>query len=442
VALSGAKLSNVANDYVFKLAKHGSYYSIQSASTNAYVGEDSSSYLAGYTTYASGNCDWTPGSLDNASSATNANNGSYPLLGFSTSNNYFWSGSTGSGATAAKNVRFWRENGGDLTYYTTSPVEPHQHTYGDWTSNSNGTHSRTCSECGDVATESCAYNDVVTAPTATTQGYTTHTCTVCGYTFTDSYVDALGYTVSFSVPAGVTAPAAMNCQAGASITLPVAGAPAGYTFLGWVTEAVNNAAEMPTVLSGSYSATADITLLALYSHTETSAAVYALVTEAPSDWSGSYVITFGKTADAAVLKGISGTRKYEAASAGGTATLGSTGMTVEGETLSGVTDAYVFTVSASGDKFIIRSAATGTYLANRGSYLYSCKSDTAVYCRWSLAMNGEAVDATNASSKARPHLTFSAAKNYFMVNSAASAEIFFWKLGDTAATTVYTTVID
>jgi hypothetical protein len=57
-------------------------------------------------------------------------------------------------------------------------------------------------------------------------------------------------------------------------------------------------------------------------------------------------------------------------------------------------------------------------------------------------MNGEAVDATNASSKARPHLTFSAAKNYFMVNSAASAEIFFWKLGDTAATTVYTTVID
>ncbi|MBR0437217.1 MAG: InlB B-repeat-containing protein, partial [Clostridia bacterium] len=123
VSLSGSVLSNVANSYIFKLAKHGNYYSIQSASTNAYIGEDSSSYLAGYTTYASGSCDWTPGTLDNASSATNANNGSYPLLGFSTGSGYFWSGSISSGTSAAKNVRFWRENGGDLTYYTTEPVE-------------------------------------------------------------------------------------------------------------------------------------------------------------------------------------------------------------------------------------------------------------------------------------------------------------------------------
>ncbi|MBR4907343.1 MAG: InlB B-repeat-containing protein, partial [Clostridia bacterium] len=122
VSLSGSVLSNVANSYIFKLAKHGSYYSIQSASTNAYVGEDSSSYLAGYTSYASGYCDWTPGALDNASSATNAKNGDYPLLGFNNGSNYFWSGSTTSGASAAKKVRFWRENSGDLTYYTTDPV--------------------------------------------------------------------------------------------------------------------------------------------------------------------------------------------------------------------------------------------------------------------------------------------------------------------------------
>ena len=76
---------------------------------------------------------------------------------------------------------------------------------------------------------------MVTAPTETSQGYTTHTCNVCGYSFVDSYVDALGYTVRFSVPAGVTAIDDMNCQAGASIMLPAAGAPEGYTFLGWVT---------------------------------------------------------------------------------------------------------------------------------------------------------------------------------------------------------------
>ena len=439
VSLSGTTLINVANNYVFKLAKHGNYYSIQSASTNAYVGEDSSSYLAGYTTYTSDNCDWTPGVLSNASSATNAKNGSYPYLSFSTSNGYFWSGSSSTTSTS-QNVRFWRENGGNLTYYTTSPVEPHLHTYGDWTSNDNGTHSRTCAECGDVATENCTYNDVVTAPTATEQGYTTHTCTVCGYTFVDSYTDALGYTVSFSVPNGVTAPAAMNCQAGASITLPTAGAPEGYTFLGWVTEDVNNVTEMPTVLTGSYSATADITLKALYSHVETTVAGYERLTEAPADWTGSYVITCGNTDTMTVLKGVSGNKKLEAASAGAAAAFSTTGMTIDGNALSGVTDAYVFTVTANGDKFAIQNAQTGTFLVNRGGYLYSYKLPAASYCLWTLAMNDGAVDATNTASKTLSHLDFSA-KNYFMMNRTASSEICFWKMGGSSSVTTYTTVI-
>ena len=359
VSLSGSVLTNVANSYIFKLAKHGSYYSIQSASTNAYIGEDSSSYLAGYTSYTSGNCDWTPGTLDNASSATHAKNGSYPLLGFNSGSGYFWSGSTTSGASAAKNVRFWRENGGNLTYYTTSPVAPHTHTYGDWISNNDGTHSHSCSECGDVATENCTYNDVVTAPTQTEQGYTTHTCTVCGYSFVDSYTDALGYTVTFSVPAGVTAPTAMNCQAGASITLPTVTAPAGYTFLGWVTEDYNNVTTLPAVLTGSYAATADITLKALFSHTETSAAAFALVTEAPDSWEGKYVITFGKTDAMTVLKGVTGTKKLESATAGGAAAFSATGMALNGETLANVANDYIMVLD-NNSSYVLRHTAVAS----------------------------------------------------------------------------------
>ena len=56
-------------------------------------------------------------------------------------------------------------------------------------------------------------------------------------------------------------------------------------------------------------------------------------------------------------------------------------------------------------------------------------------------MNDGAVDASNASSKARPHLTFHTSKNYFMVNGS-TADIFFWKMGETTSTTVYTTTID
>ena len=317
----------------------------------------------------------------------------------------------------------------------------HEHTFGDWTSNNNGTHSRTCTTCNEVEVENCTYNSVVTAPTATEQGYTTHTCTVCGYSFVDSYTDPLGYTVSFSVPAGVTAPAAMNCQPNASITLPTAGAPEGYTFLGWVTEDYNNVAEQPAdVLTGSYSATADITLKALYSHTETVAGDFTLVTAEPESWEGSYVITRGKTDAMTVLKGVAGTRKLESTTAGGAAAYADTGITLNGGTLSGVSADYIFTIAAAGDKFTVKNAATGTYLASRGGYLYSYKTDAASYDRWTFAISEGAVDATDAASRTLPHLGFST-NNYFMVSRNANPELCFWKSTGTTETTTYTTVI-
>ena len=318
----------------------------------------------------------------------------------------------------------------------------HEHTFGDWMSNGNGTHSRTCATCNEVEVENCTYNSVVTAPTATEQGYTTHTCTVCGYSFVDSYTDPLGYTVSFSVPAGVTAPAAMNCQPNASITLPTAGAPEGYTFLGWVTEDYNNVAEQPAaVLTGSYSATADITLKALYSHTETVAGDFTLVTAEPESWEGSYVITNGKTDALYALKGIDGTKKYESRTAGGAAALADTGMTLDGETLSGVTADYIFRIAAAGDKFTVKNAATGSYLASRGGYLYSYKTDAASYDRWTFAISEGTVDATNAASRTLPHLGFNSAKNYFAISRSANPEICFWKSAGTTETTTYTTTI-
>ena len=437
MTLDGEKIRNANDAYVFEIAATGSNYTIKNVSTSTYMGSYNS-YLYSRSSYSSSYCNWgVEYDLYNiCMKVSNSASSNYPYM-VKGSNSYFVINSS----YTTNKTQFWKETAEITTYYATSPEGAHEHTYGDWTSNDNGTHSRTCAECGDVATENCTYNDVVTAPTATEQGYTTHTCTVCGYTFVDSYTDALGYTVSFSVPNGVTAPAAMNCQAGASITLPTAGAPEGYTFLGWVTEDVNNVTEMPTVLTGSYSATADITLKALYSHVETTVAGYERLTEAPADWTGSYVITCGNTDTMTVLKGVSGNKKLEAASAGAAAAFSTTGMTIDGNALNGVTDAYVFTVTANGDKFVIQNAETLTYLASRGSYLYSYKTLTTSYCLWSLAMVDGAVDATNASSKTRPHLTFNAAKNYFMVNGSSS-DIFFWKMGGSSSTTTYTTVID
>ena len=317
----------------------------------------------------------------------------------------------------------------------------HEHSYGAWTTNNNGTHSRTCSSCSDVQTENCTYTDVVTPPTVTEQGYTTHTCTVCGYSFVDSYTDPLGYTVSFSVPAGVTAPAPVNCPPNGTVALPTADAPEGYTFLGWVTDDYSNVAELPaTVYTGEYAATADITLKALYSHTEINGDGFALLTAAPESWEGSYVVTCGNTDALYALKGLAGTKKYESATAGGAVAYAETGMTLSGTTLNGVSADYIFRIEANGDKFTVKNAATGTYLASRGGYLYSYRADAASYCRWTFAMNETAADATNAASRTMPHLGFST-KNYFMVNRSASDSIFFWKLAGSGETTTYTTVI-
>ena len=254
-------------------------------------------------------------------------------------------------------------------------------------------------------------------------------------------VSGPGYSVRFSVPAGVTAPADTICRPGESVTLPNADAPEGYTFLGWVTERYENVSALPeAVLSGSYAPTAHVRLNALYARTESFATGYLMVTEAPDTWEGSYVITCGKDDALYALKGLSGTRKYESRTAGGAVAFADTSMTLDRVLLTDVSDAYVFTVAAVDGGFTIRNAQTGTYLASRGGYLCSYKTDAANYDRWTLTVNDAAAEASNGSSRAFPYLGFSA-NSCFMVSRNANPEICFWKLTDAHETTTYTTVI-
>ena len=148
------------------------------------------------------------------------------------------------------------------------------HTYGDYISNEDGTHSRACSVCTHKETEDCTFDDAVTPPTETEKGYTTHTCSVCAYAYTDSYTEPLGpsYTVTFTVPAGsgVTPPADMGCNR-LGITLPAADDftldGVDYAFTGWVTEQLDHVETKPAeVLTGTYVASGNVTLMALYTY--------------------------------------------------------------------------------------------------------------------------------------------------------------------------------
>lgn len=433
MTLSGNQLKNASSAYIFKVASYNGKYSIQNASTGSYLASRSN-YLYAYS-LSSSYCTWGLAMSGSSVSASNSAASRYPYLAYSSSK-YFMINSSTSG------IYFWKEASAGTSYYATSPqTQTHEHSYGAWTSNGNGTHSRTCS-CGDKETENCSYTSVVTAPTATEQGYTTYTCTVCGYSYVGDYTPATGsnYTVSFSVPSGVAAVASVTCNSNSSFTLPTAGAPSGYTFLGWVTGALAATTSKPsTILTGTYKPTGNITLYALYSYTQTSGGSgYQLLTSAPSDWSGQYVITYGNTSSGMyVLKGLSGNKKYESASAGGAVALASTGISLSGSTLSNVDSAYVFTVAASSSKYSIRNNSTGTYLASRSNYLYSYTSLSSSYCRWTFAMNGSAVKATNSYSSRYPYLAFSSNK-YFIINSSTSG-IYFWKLGSAGGSATYYT---
>ena len=182
------------------------------------------------------------------------------------------------------------------------------HSYGAFTSNSNGTHSKICSRCSDKVTEDCSY-------TSTTSGtITTYTCSVCNYSY-QATKDT--YTVTFRVPGFESDIAPASVIEGNSITLPTVGTVDGYTFAGWTTAAIDpESTTAPTVLTGSYKPTANVTLYALYTRTEAgtgtgSSDEFTKVTSAPSDWSGDYLIVWeAGNNDARVFNGESGTEKF------------------------------------------------------------------------------------------------------------------------------------
>ena len=267
---------------------------------------------------------------------TSTGNNTYSVDGLVNSKYLGFSGTSFSASGSATGLylfKYGTGSGSTTTYTTTMTVC--SHTYSetdrlDATCTDEGTIEYTCSKCGDtyyedlpalghqlsytyydedmhevVCTRSgCTYNDLEECT------YVNGTCSKCGH------VKVLAtYTVTYNV-LGTTSTA--SCTEGQSVTLPTtATAVEGYTFAGWVKNAINNeTATAPTVLTGSYKPTASTTLYALYTRTEAgtgtgSSNEFTKVTSAPSDWSGDYLIVWEDgEGGATVFNGESGTEKY------------------------------------------------------------------------------------------------------------------------------------
>ncbi|MBR4702016.1 MAG: InlB B-repeat-containing protein, partial [Oscillospiraceae bacterium] len=514
MTLDGNLLRNVPADYVFEIAKSGSAYTIKNNNSGYWIGTQST-YLHNMGSYIADYSDWTMEyDLYNiCMKIANVASTQYTYLVVG-SNKYFV---VNTGYTTNK-TQLWRETTESVTYYWTDPVvaeHTHElehiaavaptcgaegnveywrctvcgklfsdaageneitlestvlpatgnHTFGAYVSNNDGTHKHVCTVCGAEETENCTYTDVVTPPTATEQGYTTHTCTVCGYSFVDSYTAPLGndYPVHFSVPAGITAPADMISNTNTGITLPTAEAPEGYTFLGWVTEDYDNVETRPAnILTGTYVAPQEITLKALYTYTEGGSGtetVYELLSAAPADLAGSYVITYGvdesNTNGFYLMQGMAAASSgYGIESASNRAAFADTGATLEGTTLKNVADDYVFIVEFLDPYYSIHSKTTGTYLGmNTNSYLSGYSSYSSSYCRWTIpAVADNFSSAKNARNGSYPYISFGAQNTgdelYFWAGSSnsigatgAAQSVRWWKAAEIEAGTAYYTTI-
>ena len=164
-----------------------------------------------------------------------------------------------------------------------------------------GSKTLTCTACAnveEVEIPALGHNydaGVVTPPTATDEGYTTYTCTRenCGHTYQDDFVPATGatmYTVSYSTPDGVADILSEEVAENFAHTLPIADAPDGYVFLGWVTtayEASSNAPANIYAAESEYTVTENVTFYALYSWGEIS---WSLVTDAKKLAAGNEIV--------------------------------------------------------------------------------------------------------------------------------------------------------
>jgi len=144
---SDGVMTGVTNAYVWNIAADSSYYKIQNASTGTYLGSYNS-YLYSRSSYSSSYCVWDLeyDTYQICMKVSNASSSTYPYL-VKGSNAYFV---INSGYTTNK-TQFWKQTTASTTYYSTSPSgsSSHTHEYGAWTSNNNGTHSRSCSCISD-----------------------------------------------------------------------------------------------------------------------------------------------------------------------------------------------------------------------------------------------------------------------------------------------------
>lgn len=248
--------------------------------------------------------------------------------------------------------------------------------------------------------------------------------TVNSYTLTINYVDGSNNTVAASYTGTYNFGAAYNV--------------ASPEVEGYTTEQTTVEGTMPA---------RNVTVNVVYTATST-VKVYELVTTAPSDWSGNYVITYGTTTSMYIMKGAAGSSSgTDIESTSNATAYASSGITLDGTKLKNVADDYVFTIAPSGSYYSVKSVSKGSYLGLTSSdyYLGAFSTLNTTYCRWTPGYySSNASSMYNANSNTSNNLlSFNTSSHYFWsgttTNQSTNAQnVRLWKETTESGTTTVT----
>lgn len=278
----------------------------------------------------------------------------------------------------------------------------------------------------------------------TAQGYTvlsgTATVTQNGNTFTVQassdctvqihFAPRQVVTVSFS---GAVVPSVTG-YSGDRMTLPVATAPEGYTFLGWLNAPLSEDTTKTPGYFTSFTPTANTTLYALYSYVEEDSGSgtgdYVKVTATPDDWTGQYVIVYegSNYIFDGSLTSFDKVSNYKA-------------VTITGSTISASqADAYSFTIAPSGSGYSIQGTS-GKYIGHGSNANGLTTGSSALVNKLSIGADGSA----NIIGTGGAYLRFNNNSGqyrfrYYKSSSYSNQKpICLYVKDGTAATTWYTT---
>ncbi len=199
--------------------------------------------------------------------------------------------------------------------------------------------------------------------------------------------------------------------------------PTGYEFVGWTTEPYSYCSSCPSFCAPGDLVSLDPENPALYALFRKETA-YSLVTAAPKNWDGKYVLTTASTASGQVLTGLTLNGTNIAGDDLSTA-FAQTGIVCNGKLLTNVDPLYVFEFSKQDTGWSIQNRKTETWLSSLSGYLALASAYSSASGAWTPTMNGKNFVLRITGKDLYVSIN---KRGYLAVNTTPDKPIYLWKL--------------